>query len=417
MVFIKPFKAIRPPQELAAKVATLPYDVVNSAEAAALAKDNPYSYLHIDRAEIDLPQTVSPYSEQVYQQAANALAAFREKKWLLQEETPALYLYELTMNGRAQTGLVTCTSVQDYLDGNIKKHEFTRVEKEIDRINHSDACDANTSPIFLTYRGQAAIQEMIHTWKETHQPLYDFMSYHDVRHRVWIVNEPQTIEQLTNEFQLNVPALYIADGHHRTESAVKVGKKRQAQFPNAPQDAEFHSFLSVLFPKEELEILAYNRVLKVPLSEDFMDKVAAFFSVKPIIAAEAAPTSPKTFGMYLAGAWYQLTIKDTLIPKDAVGQLDVALLQTYVFEKLFAIRDIRTDQRIDFVGGIRGQEELAQLVDQGDYTLAFSLFPTSMDDLLAVADAGEIMPPKSTWFEPKLLSGLFLHSFETSTTC
>lgn len=412
MVVLRPFKGIRPETTLVKQVATHPYDVLNSQEAADLAKDNPYSYLHIDKAEIDLPTDLSAYDEQVYQKAASNLADFLEKGWFIQDETPTLYLYELTMEGRSQTGIVATTSIDDYTNGLIKKHEYTRHEKEIDRINHSDYTDANTSPIFLTYRRQADIQQTINDWQVAHEPIYDFTSFYEVGHRVWAITDTQVISQLETAFK-SVDYLYIADGHHRTESAVKVGIKRREAFPDAPADSAFNYFLSVIFPKEELAIWDYNRVLNVPLPTDLLEKLADFFSVTPLTETAYKPKEAGHFGMYLADKWYDLAIKPELIPADAVGKLDAALLQQYVFETIFGINDIRTDKRIDFVGGIRGIQELERLVDSAAFSLAFSLYPTSMDQLLAVADANQVMPPKSTWFEPKLLSGLFLHDLET----
>ncbi|MGM0126284.1 hypothetical protein IGI37_003713 [Enterococcus sp. AZ194] len=411
MVVVRPFKAIRPASDHVAEIATLPYDVLNSTEAYDLAKDNPYSYLHIDKAEIDLPG-LSAYDPQVYQKAAENLAAFLEKGWLQKEEAPMLYLYQLTMNGRSQTGIVACTSIKDYETGKIKKHEYTRPEKEVDRINHIDACDANTSPIFLTYRKEDGIQKAMDHWKTHHEALYNFDSFHDVNHQVWCIDDPAVIQKISKAFETNVPALYIADGHHRTESAVKVGQKRHQEFPNAEEDAAFNFFLSVIFPKEDLEILDYNRVLQVPLPEDFFQQLEKIFTIEK--ASDGKPQKEKTFGMYLEKTWYALSIKEALIPNDPVEQLDVSLLQQHVFEDIFGITDIRTDKRIDFVGGIRGMKELEELVDSGKWTLAFAVYPTTMDDLLKVADAGKIMPPKSTWFEPKLLSGLFLHKVATA---
>lgn len=408
MVEIKPFKAIRPPANLAKQVATLPYDVLNSQEARVLAEGNPYSYLHIDKAEIDLDATLSPYDSAVYQKAAANLHQFLENGWLIKEATDNFYLYELTMAGRSQTGLVACTAIADYENGLIKKHEYTRPEKEQDRINHSDACDANTSPIFLTYRQQSAIQAEIATWQANHEPVYDFDSFHDVHHRVWLIDDPQVTQTFVDYFQQEVPALYIADGHHRTESAVKVGKLRQA-LPGEHPEANY--FLSVLFPKEELAIWDYNRLVNVALPENFFQQLEVHFTVTPVDTGK--PQKPKTFGMYLEGQWYQLALKSEAHPQDPVASLDVSVLQQLVIDQIFGIEDVRTDQRIDFIGGIRGMAELERLVDQKVGTVAFALYPTTMDDLLAVADANKIMPPKSTWFEPKLLSGLFLHDLES----
>ncbi len=407
MVLVKAFKGIRPKPAYAAKIAELPYDVVNSQEAKKLAQNNPYSYFHIDKAEIDLPEDVSPYSEEVYQKAAENLALNLEKGWLVKDNHPNFYLYQLTMNGRSQTGLVACTSIDDYIAGKIKKHEFTRYEKEIDRINHMKACDANTSPIFLTYRKEAEIQTIIEEWKKNHATLYDFESYHDVHHCVWLIDDERTTQRLSQLFE-EVDALYIADGHHRSESAVKVGLEKRANGTDSP---ESDLFLSILFPPEELEILEYNRILNVSLPEDFMTILKQHFNVEE--TTENKAREPRQIQMYLDQKWYQLTIPTEKIPADLIDSLDVSYLQKHVFEEIFDIMDIRSDKRIDFVGGIRGSEELVKHVDSGAWNLAFAMYPTQMSDLLAVADAGEIMPPKSTWFEPKLLSGLFLHDLET----
>lgn len=407
MVQVRPFPGIRPATELAAQVACLPYDVVNSTEAQALAADNPYSFFHIDKAEIDLPHDLSPYDPQVYQKAAENFQDFLAKGWLIKEQQPLLYLYELTMNGRSQTGLVATTSIDDYTSGKIKKHEFTRPEKEVDRIKHIQACDANTSPIFLSYRDEDHIQRLISQWQAQQTPVYDFTSYHEVQHRVWVIDDSAIIADLTAAFD-EVPALYIADGHHRTESAVKVGLEKRA---NGEQSDESDYFLSIIFPESQLAIWEYNRVLNVDLPQDFFSQLEQAFDVA--ISGVKKPVAQGQIQLYLDSKWYTLTIKEAVIPTDAVGRLDVSILQKQVFERIFGIMDIRTDKRIDFIGGIRGPEELERLVDSGQWRLAFSMYPTQMEDLLAVADAGEIMPPKSTWFEPKLLSGLFLHDLET----
>lgn len=407
MVQVRPFPGIRPTTALAAQVACLPYDVVNSTEAKELAADNPYSFFHIDKAEIDLPSDLSPYDPQVYQKAAQNFQDFLTKGWLVKEQQPLLYLYELTMNGRSQTGLVATTAIDDYTSGKIKKHEFTRPEKEVDRIKHIQACDANTSPIFLSYRDEDHIQSLISQWQVQNTPVYDFTSYHEVQHRVWVIDDPAIIADLTTAFD-QVPALYIADGHHRTESAVKVGLEKRAA---GEQSSESDYFLSIIFPESQLAIWEYNRVLNVALPQDFFEQLEQAFDVVP--SGVKKPVAPGQMQLYLDNQWYTLTVKEAVIPKDAVGRLDVSILQKQVFEKIFGIMDIRTDKRIDFIGGIRGPEELERLVDSGQWRLAFSMYPTQMKDLLAVADAGEIMPPKSTWFEPKLLSGLFLHALET----
>lgn len=412
MVNIRPFKAIRPIKNLAEKVASLPYDVLNSEEARELGDANKYSFLHIDKAEIDLDPAVSPYDPAVYQKAADNLEQFELDGWLGREANPAFYIYQLTMDGRPQTGLVVCTSIDDYTNGKIKKHELTREEKELDRIRHVDVCDANTSPIFLTYRGKEAINTLVESWVNENEPEYDFESFHGVAHKVWAITDAHILEDLSAAFS-EVPALYIADGHHRTESAVKVGLKRREEFPEAGPEAEFNFFLSVVFPEEQLEILDYNRVVNVPIEADFLSKVEASFDVEKVGKEAFKPEKPKQVGMYLDGNWYKLTAKSEVIPNDVIGQLDVSILQSQVLTPIFGIEDIRRDNRIDFVGGIRGLEELTRLVDNGSHLVAFAMFPPTMDDLLSVADAAEIMPPKSTWFEPKLLSGLFVHDLES----
>lgn len=407
MVVVRPFKAIRPEATLADKVAELPYDVVDSAEARALAQDNPYSYFHIDKAEIDLPQSISPYDEAVYQKAAANLADFLQKGWLEKDGQENYYLYQLTMEGRSQTGLVACTSIDDYAEGKIKKHEYTRHEKEIDRMNHIRSCDANTSPIFLSYRENQTTQQLIRNWQDTHEAIYDFTSYHNVHHKVWVLDDTAVIKQLEEAFS-SLDALYIADGHHRTESAVKVGlEKRQEQTNSAESD----SFLSILFPEDELLIKEYNRVLDVEIPSDFFEQLQENFEVEE--TTEKSPSAPAEMMMYLAGSWYNLKVKENNIPTDPVGKLDVSLLQNLLIAPIFDIQDVRSDKRIDFVGGIHGPQKLEELVDSQNGTVAFSMYPTKMRDLLQVADAKEIMPPKSTWFEPKLLSGLFLHDLET----
>lgn len=407
MVQVSPFKAIRPDRKLAHKVAALPYDVVNSQEAQELAQGNPYSYFHIDKAEIDVSESISVYDPEVYQTAAKNLTDFLAKGWLVKEAAAAFYLYELVMDGRSQTGIVTCTSIQDYLDEKIKKHEFTRHEKEIDRMNHIRTCDANTSPIFLSYRPQNDIQLLVAEWKSTHRPIYDFTSFHEVTHRVWMIDDPLTIQTISDLF-MKVDTLYIADGHHRTESAVKVGLEKRK---SGEQNSETEKFLSIIFPEDQLAIWEYNRVLNVDVPEDFIPLMAENYTITK--TQHKKPTQAGDCQLYDGQAWYTLSIKPEKIPQDPVGKLDVALLQKYILEDIFDIKDMRTDQRIDFVGGIRGTAELKELVDSGAYQLAFSMYPTQMKDLLTVADAKQIMPPKSTWFEPKLLSGLFLHDLET----
>ncbi|ENQ3079729.1 DUF1015 domain-containing protein [Bacillus cereus] len=415
MVTIKPFRAIRPIQEHAKEVAALPYDVLNSKEAREIAKDNPYSFLHIDKAEIDLDPSISPYDNAVYEKAKENLQYLIEESVLIQEEHPCFYIYELTMKGRSQTGLVVCTSIDEYLNDTIKKHERTRPEKEKDRIRHVDVCNAHTGPIFVTYRGKSEIANAIVNWKKTHSPVYDFTADDDIGHKAWMIHDEKVVATLIELFK-GIPSLYIADGHHRSASAVKVGMMRREVHSNYTGEEEFNSFLSVLFPKDELAIWDYNRIVKDinGLSEEqFLQAVSQEFYVDKAEVAPFKPTERHTFGMYLNKAWYKLTVKEDRVDEnDVVNRLDVSILQDQLLHTILQIDDPRTNDRIDFVGGIRGLEALERIVDEERWAVAFSMYPTTMEDLLAIADAGEVMPPKSTWFEPKLRSGLFIHSLE-----
>lgn len=407
MVQVRPFRAIRPKATLASQIAELPYDVIDTSEARDLAKDNPYSYFHIDRSEIAFDDKMDPYAKEVYQKANEVLQQFLAEGWFVKEEQPCFYLYELTMNGSTQTGIAANTAIEDYVNDSIKKHEFTRPAKEADRMNHIRYCDANTSPIFLSYREPEAMQQIVKHWKETHAPVYDFEKYHQVHHRLWVIDEVSIIEQMVAIFQ-QVPALYIADGHHRAASAVKVGlEKRENQ--TASPESEY--FLSIIFPEKELHILEYNRVINVVPPTDFLKRLRKYFTITPTTQTKAQQKGE--FKLYFNQQWYTLTLDESLRPADVVAGLDVAVLQKYVIEEIFGITDVRNDSRIDFVGGIRGSEELVRLVDSQKWQVAIALYPTSMQDLLAVADAQQIMPPKSTWFEPKLLSGLLIHDLET----
>lgn len=410
MAIVKPFRAIRPKKEYASRIAALPYDVMNSEEAREMTKDNPLSFLHVDKAEIDLPRGVDLYSSEVYAKAKENLDALSQNGYCFQEEEPRLYLYRQIMNGRAQTGIVGCVSVDDYLNNVIKKHEHTRADKEADRIRHVDTCDANTGPIFLTYRGRGDIDAIV-ARTAAGEPEYDFVTGDGITNTVWVIDNPEDIAQLTEAFAC-VPALYIADGHHRAASAVKVGLKRREEHPDFTGEEEFNFFLAVLFQSDELEIMDYNRVLKdrngmtVP---QLLESLSDSFTVTKEGKTPYRPTQKHTFGMYTDGEWYSLKVREGLIDEtDPVARLDVSVLQNQVIAPLFGIADPRTDKRIDFVGGIRGLDELKRRADS-DMQLAFSMYPTTLDDLMAIADAGLVMPPKSTWFEPKLLSGLFIH--------
>jgi len=412
MAILKPFKAVRPAPELADKVAALPYDVMNSAEARELVKGNPYSFLHVDKAEIDLDPATDLYSLSVYEKARDNLQQMMAEGVLIRDTRDSLYIYKQVMNGRVQIGLVGCTSIDDYLNNIIKKHEYTRADKEQDRINHVDYCNANTGPIFLTYRASKQINEMINSWLEKHQPVYDFVSEDKIGHTIWVIDDALLINKLTAAFA-GVEYLYIADGHHRSASAVKVGLKRREQYPDYKGTEEFNFFLSVLFPDEQLYIMDYNRVVKDlngNSEAEFMNKVLEKFLIHEVSGgSQLKPEQKHTFGMYLDGKWYKLTAKEgTYDPQDPVDRLDVSIMQNNLLKPVLGIEDPRTDKRIDFVGGIRGLQELERRVQEG-MKVAFAMYPTTIDDLMAIADAEKVMPPKSTWFEPKLRSGLFIH--------
>ena len=412
MAIFKPFKALRPAPEYADKVGALPYDVMNSAEAKEMTKDNPLSFLHVDKAEIDLPEGTDLYSEQVYLKARENLDALENDGVCRTDEKNCFYIYRQIMNGRSQTGLVGCASIDDYMNNIIKKHEFTRADKEADRIRHVDYCDANTGPIFLTYRKNDALSDIINAWKHSHAPVYDFVTDEGVANTVWVVDCDETNAKLSALFS-STDYLYIADGHHRCASAVRVGQKRREQYPDFNGNEEFNFFLAVAFPENELEIMDYNRVIKDlnGLTPDgLFEKLSENFTLKNYNGeGQYKPEAKHTFGMYLDGKWYKLTAKEgTFDESDPVDRLDVSILQNNCITPIFGISDPRTDKRIDFVGGIRGLGELERRC-KNDMRIAFSMFPTSLEDLMAIADAGKVMPPKSTWFEPKLLSGLFIH--------
>ncbi len=414
MAIFRPFKAIRPVSEYASKVAALPYDVMNSAEAAEMVKGNPYSFLHVDKAEIDLPEGTDLYSEQVYLKARENMNKLVTDGICKQDEEPKFYIYRQIMNGRSQTGLVGCVSIDDYINNIIKKHELTRADKEADRINHVDYCDANTGPIFLTYRPNGDIAAVLADWKENHAPVYDFVTDDGIANTVWVIDCPELIAKISELFA-GVDYLYIADGHHRAASAVKVGLKRREQFPDYNGSEEFNFFLAVLFDCDELEIMDYNRVMKDLAGNtpaEFIEKISGKFDVEEIGTDAYKPEKAHTFGMLLEGKWYKLTAKDgTFDAADPVAALDVSILQNNLISPILGIDDPRTDKRIDFVGGIRGLGELERRAND-DMCLAFSMYPTTLKELMDIADAGKLMPPKSTWFEPKLLSGLFIHKLK-----
>ncbi|MDD3339095.1 MAG: DUF1015 family protein [Lachnospiraceae bacterium] len=414
MAIFRPFAAVRPTAALAEKVAALPYDVMNSEEARQMVVGNPYSFLHVDKAEIDLDPDVDIYDEQVYEKAADNLQKMSAEGTYIKEEKPCFYIYQQVMNGRKQAGIVGCASIDDYMNQVIKKHELTRADKEADRIHHVDSCNANTGPIFLTYRSQGKMGQIMHEWMESHAPLYDFTAEDGIGHTVWIMDDERVIRACELYFQ-NVPAFYIADGHHRAASAVKVGQKRRKDHPDYTGLEEFNFFLAVLFPGDELAIMDYNRVvhdLNGLSKDEFLDKIGEQFTVSVYGDGRCKPDQNHTMGMYLDHQWYELTVKSgTFDETDPVEKLDVSILQKNLLTPVLGIGDPRTDKRIDFIGGIRGLEELERLVD-GGMAVAFAMYPTTIDELMDIADADQLMPPKSTWFEPKLRSGIFVHELD-----
>jgi len=412
MATLRPFKAIRPRKEYASKIAALPYDVMDSEEAKIMAQDNPYSFLHVDKAEIDLDDLTDIYDKRVYEKAKENLERLVEGGAMVQDQKAQLFIYRLVMNGKAQTGIVGCTSIDDYMNNVIKKHELTREEKEADRTNHVDTCDAHTGPIFLTYRYNVKIRRIIDIWTRK-QPLYEFTAEDGVKHIVWAVDDKTIINRISNIFE-GIENLYIADGHHRAASAVKVGLKRREQNPDYTGEEEFNYFLAVAFPDTDLRIMDYNRVVfdvNELTTEEYIKKISDKFEIS--VFEEEEPFTPKdkhTYGMYFEGKWYALKAKNgTYNPEDPVDRLDVSILQNNLLRPVLGIQDPRTDKRIDFVGGIRGVKELEKRVAKNRNGVAFTMYPTTVNDLMAIGDANKVMPPKSTWFEPKLRSGLFIH--------
>ncbi|OQX71843.1 MAG: hypothetical protein B6D62_01280 [Candidatus Cloacimonas sp. 4484_275] len=411
MAKIRPFRGVRPKQELVEKVASPPYDVLSSEEARKMAAKNPFSFLHVVKPEIDLPENINIYDEAVYQKGKENLYKMISDGILIQDEKPCFYFYRLIMGNVNQIGLVAGASIEDYENDVIKKHEHTRADKEADRIKHVDTLNANTGPVFLTYPAQKEIDEL--TEKITgEKPLYDFETEDGIRHTVWKVEDENRIKEIISLFS-KIKNLYVADGHHRSASATIVGQRRRAANPNHTGEEEYNFFLSVIFPHNQLYIMDYNRVVKDlnGLEKDeFLKKVGEKFKVEEVTGNKPyKPEKAHTFGMYLDGKWYKLTALEGTYPKDdPVKSLDVSILQENLLAPILGIGDPRKDKRIDFVGGIRGLKELERRVDSGE-AVAFSMFPTSIEELMTIADAGKVMPPKSTWFEPKLRSGVIVH--------
>ena len=408
MAVVHPFCALRPKNEHGAAVAALPYDVLSTAEARKMAQGNPHSFLHVDKPEMDLADEIPQYSPEVYAGAKSALEKLVASGVMTEDATPCFYIYRQTVGNRSQTGLAACVEVAAYDAGEIKKHELTRTDKEQDRVNHVEALSAHTGPIFLTYRSNPAPAAIMQKWMEKNKPIYDFKSEDGVGQTVWLVDDAGVIAELVAAFK-GIDALYIADGHHRAAAASRVAAARAKADPNA----ECNRFLSVIFPQDDLVILDYNRLVRDLNGRDgaaFLAALGEKFEIKES-PSPVKPTTPMTYGMYLAGKWYSISYNRPA-PTDVVERLAVAVLQNEVLNPLLGIQNPQTDKRIDFVGGIRGTQELEARVDSGEMALAFTVCPTTLTELMDVSDAGRIMPPKSTWFEPKLRSGLLIHKFD-----
>ncbi|MCR5770769.1 MAG: DUF1015 family protein [Butyrivibrio sp.] len=413
MASIRPFKAYRPEPSLSAKCAALPYDVFNSKEARVEVEKEPLSFLAIDRPETQFEEGHDIYADEVYKKAHDVLWQRIEDGTYVQDSVPCFYVYEQTMDGRTQTGLVGCAAIDDYVNNVIKKHENTLEKKEQDRIRHVDACNAQTGPIFLGYRNNREIDKLVEKTKYTQTPVYDFTSGDGVKNRVWVIADEDDVKKISEVFE-TIDSIYIADGHHRCASAVKVGLKRRGEDADATGQKEYDFFLSVLFPENELMIMDYNRVVKDlnGLSDqEFLDELSKKYDVNELGKEAVKPSGKYQASMYMNDTWYSLVAKEAVRKDDAVEGLDVAILQNEILDPVLGIKDPKNDSRIDFVGGIRGLKELERRCHE-DMKVAFAMYPTSISELFAVADAGKLMPPKSTWFEPKLLSGLFIHAFE-----
>jgi len=412
MAIFRPFKALRPPKNIADKVAAKPYDVINTQEARKEAEGNPYSLLHITRSEIDLPVGTDEHDPRVYEKAKENFLKFIENKWLIPDNEAYFYIYAQTMWGKTQYGIVGCASIDDYFNNVIKKHELTRKDKEEDRMKHVRVTNANVEPVFFAYKSLPELDNLILSYAKEHEPIYDFTANDGVGHHFWVINEKEINEKIQKLFA-EMPALYVADGHHRTAAAALVGKEKREQHPNYTGNEEFNYFMAVAFPDNQLTIIDYNRVVKDlnGLSKDeFLQKLSEFFDIENKGTEEYKPNKLHNFSMYLGGNWYSLTAKKgTYNDNDPIGVLDVTILSDLVLNNLLGIKDLRTDKRIDFVGGIRGLGELKRRMDSGEMTVAFALYPVSMKQLMDIADSGNIMPPKTTWFEPKLRSGLSIH--------
>ncbi len=415
MITFRAFRAFRPVPALADKVASRPYDVLDSREAKEEASGNPYSFLRVIKSEIDLPDGTDCYSDEVYEKGRKTFEEMVQEGTFFQDEHPCFYVYRLTMNGRSQTGLVGCCKYEEYFDGRIKKHELTRTAKENDRVRHVETLRANAEPVFFSYRGNQEIDYLVQEITEA-EPVYDFTADDGVRHELWVSDSSARNQSISVLFE-RIEALYVADGHHRTAAAARVGAKCREANTNHGGEEEYNFFMAVLFPEAQLKIFDYNRVVKDlnGLSESqFIEALSGSFQIQKCSTSEARPACMREFGLYLGGQWYGLRPHEETRSEDPVEDLDVTILTDFVLDSILEIGDLRKSERIDFVGGIRGLEELQRRVDSGEMAAAFALYPVSMNQLLAIADAGRIMPPKTTWFEPKLRSGLFVHSIDQS---
>ena len=413
MALIKPFKGLRPPKEIAAKLSSLPYDVMNSDEAAEMAKGNEMSLLHITRAEIDIPNCTDVHSEKVYKKSVENYQKFKSKKWLIQDQKPHFYIYAQTMAGRTQYGIVGAAAAQDYFDGIIKKHELTRPDKEEDRMILTRVLNANIEPVFFSYKAVPEIDTIVERIVKDNEPVYDFVAEDGFGHHFWVVENPQDNKELERLFNEKVPYTYVADGHHRTAAAARIMQEKKEQNPNHTGEEAYNYFMAVHFPDNQLKIIDYNRVIKDLnglKKDEFIEKLKDKFIVKKVGKEAKRPSQLHQFSMYIQGEWYSLIAKaGTYDDDDPIGQLDVTILSKSVLEPILNISDLRTSKRIDFIGGIRGLNELEKKVNSGQYAVAFALYPVSMQQLINIADTGHIMPPKTTWFEPKLRSGLVIH--------
>ena len=412
MITFRPFRAIRPCPKVAHAVASRPYDVLDSQEAKEEAAGNSNSFLRVIKPEIDLPDSTDLYSDEVYQKGRDTFREMIANGTFITDSAPSFYVYRLTMEGRSQTGLVGCCNFEEYYEGKIKKHELTRTAKENDRVRHVETLEANAEPVFFSYRGQKEIDQIVNKVINSIPPVYDFEADDGIRHELWVCDDASKNEQLSAQFQ-KLDALYVADGHHRTAAAARVGQRLKEANPNHNGEEEYNFFMAVLFPDDQLKIYDYNRVvqdLNGLNEESFLEKLSHQFDIQKDDFSKIKPSKIREFAMYLSGQWYRLTPKDAKRSDDPVVDLDVTILSDLILEPILNIGDLRKSNRIDFVGGIRGLSELSRRVDSGEMAAAFALYPVSMDQLLSIADVGEIMPPKTTWFEPKLRSGLFVHS-------